>query len=141
MVALHRSAMSNRTWVIDSGASHNYGNNLRDFRNDSVMETNMIIKLGDKHQVQAKKKGVVRLGDVEIEVFFVPEFRISLLSVGQLDSYGYTSNQASARSQMPKDGRFLVLSSKKASTYYRQMDRHMCRKSDCYGLAPKMQRH
>jgi hypothetical protein len=51
----------------------------------------MIIKLGDKHQVQAKKKGVVRLGEVDIEAFFVPEFRISLLSVGQLDSYGYTS--------------------------------------------------
>ena len=59
MVAPHQSAMSNGTWVIDSGASHNYGNNLRDFRNDSVMETNMIIKLGDEHQVQAKQKGVV----------------------------------------------------------------------------------
>jgi len=81
-VVSNRSAMSNGTWVIDSGASHNYGNNLRDFQNDSVMETNMIIKLGDKHQVQAKEKGVVRLGDVEIEAFFVPEFRISLLSVG-----------------------------------------------------------
>jgi len=55
------------------------------------METNMLIKLGDKHQVQAKKKGAIRLGDVEIEAFFVPEFRISLLSVGQLDSLGYTS--------------------------------------------------
>ena len=68
--------MSHGTWVIDSGASHNYGNNLRDFRKDSVMETNMLIKLGDKNQVQAKKKGVIRLGDVEIEGFFVPEFRI-----------------------------------------------------------------
>jgi hypothetical protein len=55
------------------------------------METNMIIKLGDKHQVQAKKKGFVRLGEVDIEVFFVPEFRISLLSVGQLDLSGYTA--------------------------------------------------
>ena len=55
------------------------------------METNMIIKLGDKHQVEAKKKGVVQLGDVEIKVFIVPEFRISLLSVGQADSYGYVS--------------------------------------------------
>jgi len=91
MVASHRSAMSPGTWVIDSGASHNYGNNLRDFRKDSVMETNMLIKLGDKNQVQAKKKGVIRLGDVEIEAFFVPEFRTSLLSVGQLDSHGYTS--------------------------------------------------
>jgi len=51
----------------------------------------MLIKLGDKHQVQAKKKGAIRLGEVEIEAFFIPEFRISLLSVGQLDSYGYTS--------------------------------------------------
>jgi len=51
----------------------------------------MIIKLGDEHQVQAKKKGVVHLGGVDIEAFFVPEFRISLLSVGQLDSYGYTA--------------------------------------------------
>jgi len=56
MVASYRSAMSNGTWVIDSGASHNYGNNLRDFRKNSVKETNMIIKLGDDHQVQAKKK-------------------------------------------------------------------------------------
>jgi len=55
------------------------------------METNMLIKLGDKHQVQAKKKGAIRLGDVEIEAFFIPEFRISHLSVGQLDSHGYTS--------------------------------------------------
>jgi len=51
----------------------------------------MIIKLGDDHQVQAKKKGTVRLGGVDIEAFFVPEFRISLLSVGQLNSHGYTT--------------------------------------------------
>jgi len=51
----------------------------------------MIIKLGDDHQVQAIRKGVVCLGGVDIEAFFVPEFRISLLSVGQLDSHGYTS--------------------------------------------------
>jgi len=40
---------------------------------------NMVIKLGDDHQVQAKKKGIVSLGGVDIEAFFVPEFRISLL--------------------------------------------------------------
>jgi len=51
----------------------------------------MIIKLGEEHQVQVKKKGVVRLGGVDIEAFFVPKFRITLLSVGQLDLYGYTA--------------------------------------------------
>jgi len=55
------------------------------------MEINMIIKLGDNHQVQTKKKGIVRLEEVDIEAIFVPEFRISLLSVEQLDSHGYTT--------------------------------------------------
>jgi len=91
MVASHRSSITTRTWVIDSGVSHNYGNNLQDFRKNSVKETNMIIKLGDDHQIQAKKKGSVCLGGVDIEVFFVPEFRISLLSVGQLNPQGYTT--------------------------------------------------
>ena len=91
MVVSYRSAITTRTWVIDSGASHNYSNNLRDFQKNSVKETNMVIKLGDDHQVQAKKKGIVCLGRVDIEAFFVPEFRISLLSVGQLDSHGYTT--------------------------------------------------
>jgi len=51
----------------------------------------MIFKLGDDHQVQALRKGVVRVGGVDIEAFFVPEFQISLLSVEQLNSHGYTS--------------------------------------------------
>ena len=34
----------------------------------------MIIKLGDNHEVQAKKKGTVRLGGVDIKAFFIPEF-------------------------------------------------------------------
>jgi hypothetical protein len=90
MVATHRSATLG-TWVIDSGASHHYCNNLEDFRENSITETNMIIRLGDKNQVKAKKKGVVHLGGMDIEAFFVPEFRISLLSVDQLDVYGYTA--------------------------------------------------
>jgi len=91
MVASYRLAITTRTWVIDSGESYNYGNNLRDFWKNSVKETNMIIKLEDDHQVQAKKKGIVSLRGVDIEAFFVLEFRISLLSVGQLDSHGYTT--------------------------------------------------
>jgi hypothetical protein len=51
----------------------------------------MIMKLGDKNEVHARKKGMVQLNGVCIEVFFVPEFRISLLSVSQLDFYGLTA--------------------------------------------------
>jgi len=34
----------------------------------------MLIKLGDNNTVQANKKGIVRLKDVDIEAFFLPEF-------------------------------------------------------------------
>jgi hypothetical protein len=46
MVATHRSATLG-TWLIDSGASHNYCNNLEDFRKNSVTEISMIIRLGE----------------------------------------------------------------------------------------------
>jgi len=51
----------------------------------------MTIRLGDKNEVHARKMGMVQLNGVCIEAFFVPEFRISLLSVSQLDSQGLTS--------------------------------------------------
>jgi len=78
-------------WAIDSGASHNYCNDFTEFKKDSITEANMTIRLGDKNEVHARKKGMVQLNGVCIEAFFVPEFRISLLSVSQLDSQGLTS--------------------------------------------------
>jgi len=92
MVATHRSATPRLgTWVIDSGASHNYSNDIRDFRKASLMETKMLITLGNNNTVLANKKGIVRLKGVVMEAFFVPEFRISLLSVSQLDKSGLTA--------------------------------------------------
>jgi len=78
-------------WAIDSGASDNCCNDLTEFKKDSIRKTNMIIKLGDKNEVHARKKGIVQLNRVCIEAFFVPEFRISLHSVSQLDSFGLTA--------------------------------------------------
>jgi len=78
-------------WAIDSGASHNYCNDLMEFKKDSITGANMIIKLGDKNEVHARKKGTVELNGVCIETFFVSGFRISLLSVSQLDSQGLTA--------------------------------------------------
>jgi len=88
-----RSSMNSRLgiWAIDSGASHNYCNDLTEFKKDSITEANMIIKLGDKNEVHARKKGMVQLNGICIEAFFVPEFRISLLSVSQLDAHGLTA--------------------------------------------------
>jgi hypothetical protein len=91
MVATYRSATSKLgIWVIHSGASHNYCNNIKDFQKDSVTESKILIKLRDNNTVQANKKGIVPLNGVDIEAFFVSEFRISLLSVSQLDKSGLT---------------------------------------------------
>jgi hypothetical protein len=78
-------------WAIDSRGSHNYGNDLTEFKKDPITETNVIIKLGDKNEVHTRKKGVAQLNAVCIEAFFVPEFRISLLSISHLDSHGLTA--------------------------------------------------
>jgi len=75
-------------WAIDSGTSHNYCNDFTEFKKDSITEANMTIKLGDTNEVHARKKGMVQLNGVYIEAFFVPEFRIPLLSVSQLDLQG-----------------------------------------------------
>jgi len=92
MVATHRLATSRLgTWVINSGASHNFSNDIRDFQKASLTETKMLIKLGDNNTVQATKNGIIRLKGVDIEAFFVPEFRISLLLVSQLDTSGLTA--------------------------------------------------
>ena len=88
-----RSSMDSRLgiWAIDSGASHNYCNDFTEFKKTPITKANMIIKLGGKKEVHAKKKGTVQLNGVCIEAFFVPEFLISLLSVSQLDSHGLTA--------------------------------------------------
>ena len=112
-----RSSMNSRlgVWAIDSGASHNYCNNFTEFKEDSITEANMIIKLGDKNEVQARKKGIVQLNGVSIEAFFVPEFRISLLSVSQLDSQGLTA--------IFKDGRCTVIDQHSNSALTATLDR------------------
>ena len=63
---------------------------LRNSKKDSITEVNITIKLGDMNEVHARKKGMVQLNGVCIEAFFVPEFRISLLSVSQIDSQSLT---------------------------------------------------
>jgi len=92
MVASRSSTnLSLGIWAIESGASHNYCNDFTEFKKDSITETNMAIKLGNKNEVHARKKGMVQLNVVCIEAFLVPEFRISLPSVSQLDSQGLTA--------------------------------------------------
>ena len=83
----------------------------------------MIIRLGDKNQVHAIKKGAIHLSGVDIEAFFVPDFRISLLSVGQLDSYGYTTTFRSGICSITNsNGRIALSATLKQGLYILSLD-------------------
>ena len=74
------------TWVIDSGALHHMCNNRNLFLPNSIMKTNYTIRLGDKTTGEAIEQGIIPINQVHVNALFVPCFRVSLLSVSQLDS-------------------------------------------------------
>jgi hypothetical protein len=47
--------------AIESGAFYNYCNDFTEFQKDTVTEAKMIIKLWNKNEVHARKKGTVQL--------------------------------------------------------------------------------
>ena len=55
------------------------------------LPTSIDIRLGDKTRVRATHQGTVDLGGIEINALHTPTFRVSLLSIGQLDDAGNTS--------------------------------------------------
>ena len=74
------------TWVIDSGASHHICNNRNLFLPNTITKTNYTIRPGDKTTVVAIELGIIPINQVQVNPLFVPPFRVSLLSVSQLDS-------------------------------------------------------
>lgn len=86
MLAINSNLASDYTvWVIDSGASHHMCNDKNLFLKQTITTTNYTIKLGDKTIVKADQGGFVPLYGETIHALFVPSFRVSLLSVSQLD--------------------------------------------------------
>jgi transposase InsO family protein len=81
-------------WATDSGASHNFCNDLSLFQ--SSIPIKMSIGLGDHSTVHASRAGLVVLctshGFLQLNSIYVPEFRMSLLSVGQLTFSGWQVN-------------------------------------------------
>ena len=77
--------------MVDSGASHHMCNDRQAFRPNSLYPANHTIRLGDRTTVTATSKGTISLAGFTIEALFVPAFRVSLLSVSELDKLGWTS--------------------------------------------------
>ena len=84
-------------WLLDSGC-RNHMTDHNDFISNIDTYATTTISLGDDHLVKASEKGVVPVltkhGEVKniYDVYYVPNLKHNLLSVGQLMTHGYDIN-------------------------------------------------
>lgn len=71
-------------------------NDRRAFKKGSLRGTNVLVKLGDHNKVHVSQQGIAIIDGVQLDALFVPEFRISLLSVSQLDKLGFHTSMANS---------------------------------------------
>jgi transposase InsO family protein len=91
-VLLKTRVFQSSVWAVDSGATHHFCNDDSYFQNAHSRIINMPIRLGDDNSVLARKEGPITLqGSLNLHALFVPDFRISLLSVPQFDKQGWTT--------------------------------------------------
>ena len=121
MLAINSNPISDYTvWVIDSGASHHMCNDKNLFLKRSVTTTNYTIKLGDKTTVNAELAGLVPFYGQTLHALLVPGFRVSLLSVSQLDEHlKWSTSFAHGTCQIRNQQNALVLQVPRTDGLYR----------------------
>jgi hypothetical protein len=91
-------------WAVDSAATDHMCNNKHAFTGP-LIPRKTIIRLGDHSEVHSNFYGtIILMTNTSIRALYVPEFRISLLSVQQLDKDGWTTtfrNGTATLSQNP----------------------------------------
>lgn len=76
-------------WCVDSAASDCIGNCEKDFA--VLVDCDIPLKMGDDHAIRVRKAGVVVIKGYRFPALFVPDFVISLMSVGAIDSLGWSA--------------------------------------------------
>jgi len=86
------AASAPAAWVIDSGASHHMCNDRTRFNWIKKPCQPLVIELGDDNNVTISHHGLVDVSHIyDVNVRYMPTFWLSLLSINQLDTAGYTS--------------------------------------------------
>ena len=75
-------------WVVDSRAMHHMCDDREAFRRNSLGPAPATVRLGDKSVSPVSLQGSVTVNGVHLTALFIPKFRVSLLSVAQLDADG-----------------------------------------------------
>jgi len=107
-------------WIIDSGASHHMYNGPRSrFRTYSQLLHTIDIRLGDDTIVQATHKSLVQVQNHWVKALHLPTFRYSLLSVGNIDTHGYSTTFEKGRCIIsdPANQRTITLGQKNSMLY------------------------
>ena len=76
-------------WILDSGASDSLCNKRSQFLSLYQLATPHHIRLDTYTTVSTSHRGTVDISGVKVDTLYVPEFRVSLLSVPELDKLGY----------------------------------------------------
>jgi len=107
-------------WIIDSGAFHHIYNGPRSqFQTYSRLLHIIDIRLGDDTIVQATHKDLVQVQNHWVKALHLPTFRYSLLSVGDLDTHGYSTTFEKGRCIIsdPANQRMIMLGQKNGMLY------------------------
>lgn len=75
------------------------------FKRGSLRRTDVIVKLGDHSRVHVTQQGTIVINNFQLEALFLPQFRISLLSVSQLDRSAYHTSFADNLCTILKNGK------------------------------------
>jgi len=107
-------------WIIDSGASHHMYNGPRSrLWTYSRLSHTINIRLADVTIVQATHKGLVQVQNHWVKALHLPTLRYSLLSVGELDTHGYstTFKKGMCIISDPANQRMIMLGQKNGMLY------------------------
>jgi len=86
------STAASPMWVVDSGTSRNVCNHRSCFISFKRLPSPITIKLGDETTVITTFHGFINLSPgLEFNALYTPRFRLSLLSIQQLDLARYTT--------------------------------------------------
>jgi len=89
------------------------------FQTYSRLSYTIDIRLGDDTIVQATHKGLVQVQNHWVKALHLPTFRYSLLSVGDLDTHGYSTTFEKGRCIIsdPANQRMIMLGQKNGMLY------------------------
>lgn len=93
-------------WAVDSGATHHMCNDRRLFL--QLWNTEINVRLGDTTRIKVTQQGIAVIHSTQLCALFIPEFRISLLSVSQLDQCGFNTQFANSTCIISRDDQILL---------------------------------